>query len=70
MNGGQEEVTRNTDAVEKEVRIAARPETIFPFFTDPEQMVRWKGTSATRDPRPSTRRLAVPIESASPDATW
>ena len=60
MNGGQEEVTRNTDAVEKEVRIAARPETIFPFFTDPEQMVRWKGTSATLDPTPGgTYRVSV-----------
>ena len=60
MNGGQEEVTRNTDAVEKEVRIAARPETIFPFFTDPEQMVRWKGTSATLHPTPGgTYRVSV-----------
>ena len=44
--------TLDTDAVEKEVRIAARPETIFPFFTDPEKMVRWKGTSASLDPAP------------------
>ena len=29
-----------TDAVEREVRIAARPETVFPFFTDPEKMMR------------------------------
>ena len=41
-----------SDAVEREVRIAARPETIFPFFIDPEKMVRWKGTSAELDPRP------------------
>ena len=40
------------DAVERQVRIAARPETIFPFLTDPEKMVRWKGTSATLDARP------------------
>ena len=40
------------DAVERQVRIAARPETIFPFFTDPEKMMRWKGISATLDPRP------------------
>jgi uncharacterized protein YndB with AHSA1/START domain len=40
------------DAVELVVRIAARPETIFPFFTDPDKMVRWKGVSATLDPRP------------------
>jgi len=41
-----------SDAVEREIRIAARPETIFPFFIDPEKMVRWKGTRAELDPRP------------------
>jgi uncharacterized protein YndB with AHSA1/START domain len=35
-----------------EVRIAARPETIFPFFTDPAKMVRWKGIHAELDARP------------------
>ena len=40
------------DALEREVRIAAKPETIFPFFTDPSKMVRWKGIDATLDPRP------------------
>jgi len=34
------------------VRIAARPETVFGFFTDPEKMVQWKGTRAELDPRP------------------
>jgi uncharacterized protein YndB with AHSA1/START domain len=38
--------------VEREVRVDARPETIFPFFTDPELMVRWMGNSAQADPRP------------------
>ena len=46
-------VTPNdSPAVEQEVRIAARPETIFPFFTNPEKMVLWKGIEATLDPRP------------------
>lgn len=40
------------DVVEREVRIAARPETVFAFFTDPDKMVRWKGRSADLDPRP------------------
>jgi uncharacterized protein YndB with AHSA1/START domain len=40
------------NVVEREVRIAARPETVFPFFTDPEKMVQWKGRSADLDPRP------------------
>ena len=39
-------------AVEREIRIAARPETVFEFFVDPEKMVQWKGRSAELDPRP------------------
>ena len=38
--------------VEREVRIAARPETVFEFFTDPEKMVLWKGREADLDPQP------------------
>lgn len=41
-----------TSAVEREIRIRARPETVFPFFTDPELMVRWMGTTAEVDPKP------------------
>lgn len=41
-----------TEAVEREVRIRARPETIFPFLVDSEQMVRWMGVAADADPRP------------------
>ncbi len=40
------------DVVEKVVRIAARPETIFPFFTDPAKMLRWKGIDNALDARP------------------
>ena len=40
------------DVLEREIRIAARPATIFAFFTDPEKMLRWKGISANLDPRP------------------
>ena len=39
-------------SVECEVRIAARPETVFSFFVEPEKMVRWIGTSAELDTRP------------------
>ena len=39
-------------AVEIEVRIDARPETIFDFFTDPDKMVQWMGRSHDLDPRP------------------
>src|SRR4051812_11879167 len=41
-----------TEAVEHEVRIAARPETVFAYFTDPSRMVQWIGVHATLDPRP------------------
>ena len=41
-----------TDAIERMVRIAARPETIFSFFVDPEKILRWKGVSAELDPKP------------------
>ncbi|MGH2975290.1 MAG: SRPBCC family protein [Solirubrobacterales bacterium] len=39
-------------AVEVEVRIAASPETVFEFFTDPDKMIQWMGRSAELDPRP------------------
>jgi uncharacterized protein YndB with AHSA1/START domain len=39
-------------AVEREIRIAARPETVFDFFIDPEKMVQWKGRQADLDARP------------------
>lgn len=40
------------NAYEREVRIAASPETVFPFFTDPELMTQWMGSSVDVDPRP------------------
>jgi uncharacterized protein YndB with AHSA1/START domain len=41
-----------TDVVEHEVRVAARPEIVFAYFTDPARMVQWMGAEATLDPRP------------------
>ena len=38
--------------LEYEMRIAASPETVFGYFTDPAKMVQWMGTEATLDPRP------------------
>ncbi|HEV3474674.1 MAG TPA: SRPBCC domain-containing protein [Actinomycetota bacterium] len=38
--------------IEVERRIAARPETVFSYFTDPERFVRWQGVDAELDPRP------------------
>ena len=42
----------DTGVIEREIRIAAPPDVIFGFFTDPEKMIRWKGTTAELDPRP------------------
>ena len=39
------------DVVEREIRIAARPETVFSFFTDPAKMIQWKGMEASLDAR-------------------
>lgn len=40
------------EAVEVEVWIAASPETVFDFFTDPGLMVQWMGRAVETDPRP------------------
>jgi uncharacterized protein YndB with AHSA1/START domain len=40
------------EVVEREVRIAARPETVFEFFTDPDKHLLWMGRRAELDPRP------------------
>lgn len=44
--------TTDVSVVEREVRIDARPETIFQFFVDPAKMVRWKGRKAKLEARP------------------
>jgi uncharacterized protein YndB with AHSA1/START domain len=43
-----------TDAgvLEVTVHIAAQPETVFPYFTDPARYVRWMGIHATLEPVP------------------
>jgi uncharacterized protein YndB with AHSA1/START domain len=41
-----------TGAVTREINVAAPPETVFPYFTDPERMTRWMGTEAELDARP------------------
>ena len=38
--------------IEREVRVAARPETVFAFWTDPAKMARWMGRDIRLDPRP------------------
>jgi uncharacterized protein YndB with AHSA1/START domain len=41
-----------TDVITHELRIEARPETVFAFLTNPDKMTRWKGDSAQLDARP------------------
>jgi uncharacterized protein YndB with AHSA1/START domain len=43
---------QQTDVLERELRIAARPETVFSFFIEPAKLMRWMGTDVTLDPRP------------------
>ena len=38
--------------IERELRIAARPETVFGFWTDPAKMARWMGRDVRLDARP------------------
>lgn len=38
-----------------EVRIDAKPETVFEFFVDPEKQTLWMGRLAELDPRPGGR---------------
>ena len=41
-----------SNAVVKEVRIGASPDTVFDFFVDPAKMIKWMGVAAELDPRP------------------
>lgn len=41
-----------SDVVELEVRIAARPETVFSFLSEAAGMARWFGSKVDLDPRP------------------
>ncbi len=40
------------DPVVASVRIAAPPEVVFPYFTDPDLVVTWLAEKAELDPRP------------------
>jgi uncharacterized protein YndB with AHSA1/START domain len=40
-----------TETIEHRVRVAAPPEAVFEYFTDPSKLARWMGTDATLDPR-------------------
>lgn len=40
------------DVLEVSVHIAADPQTVFAYFTDPRRYVRWMGTDAKIEPEP------------------
>src|SRR5436309_10818588 len=42
----------NSDVVEQTMRIGARPETVWKYWTDPQRMCDWWGAAAELDPRP------------------
>ena len=47
------------DAIRREVRIAAKPDAVFAFLTDPAKIARWSGTHAESDPRPGGVKRTV-----------
>jgi uncharacterized protein YndB with AHSA1/START domain len=47
-----ETATAAEGTIEREIRIEARPEIVFAFWTDPERMARWMGRDVRLDPRP------------------
>lgn len=42
----------DTRVVEQTLRISARPETVWRYWTDPRRMCDWWGAAAELDPRP------------------
>jgi uncharacterized protein YndB with AHSA1/START domain len=42
----------DTKVVEQTVRISARPETVWRYWTDPQRMCDWWGAAAELEPRP------------------
>ncbi len=46
-------------AFEMEVRVQARPETVFSYLTDPVKARQWLGVDAELDPRPGGRFRAT-----------
>jgi uncharacterized protein YndB with AHSA1/START domain len=47
--------TTETVSVEREIVIAARPETVWEFLVDPDKVVRWMGQVAELEPHPGGR---------------
>jgi uncharacterized protein YndB with AHSA1/START domain len=56
----------DTSIVDREVRIAAPPEVVATFFTDPAKIASWMASRAQVDPRPRGR---LRLEFDRPDGT-
>src|SRR5688572_22676606 len=50
--GSRMEASTETGVIEREISIAASPETIWDFLVDPMKATRWMGAEAFFDPRP------------------
>ena len=63
--------TEPSTPIEREVRIAAPPTTVYRYFVDPERMVQWLSNHAEIDPRPGgrIRRRGRMTPSAGPRAS-
>jgi uncharacterized protein YndB with AHSA1/START domain len=46
------DATTETAVYERTLSIAAKPETVWEFFVDPEKLMRWKGIKAELDAQP------------------
>jgi uncharacterized protein YndB with AHSA1/START domain len=46
------DATTETAVYERTLSIAAKPETVWEFFVDPEKLMRWKGIRAELDAQP------------------
>jgi uncharacterized protein YndB with AHSA1/START domain len=42
----------DTDILEVSIHVAALPDTVFPYFTDPVRYARWMGTDVELEPTP------------------
>ena len=51
-----------TTTIEQRVRIAASPETVWTFWTDPSRLAEWWGTAAEVEPEPGGRYRVVMAE--------
>src|SRR5687767_14410441 len=53
-------IVSDADAIVREIKIEASPETLYSFLTDPEKMTRWMGIEAWSEPRPGgTYRVRI-----------